>query len=115
MFKQSDVLDLGFKFSKTIELRVRDRDFRSSRPSMRLVFDALPFYSSKDFDMIDKFAALFKLDSIILRNCFSQLPSMRLASASPKLQPLVQLIDYLPALFPGHICTAAREFNALKV
>ena len=58
---------LGFEFSKTIELRVRYRNFRSSRPSMQLVFDALPFYSSKDFDKFDTFTVLFKLDSIILQ------------------------------------------------
>ena len=50
--------DLGFEFSKTIELLVRDRNsarnFRSSRPSLQLVFDALPFYSSKEFDKFDK-------------------------------------------------------------
>ena len=33
--------DWGFEFSKMIELHVRDRNFRSSRPSMLLVFDAI--------------------------------------------------------------------------
>ena len=36
---------------------------------------ALPFYSIGDFDKFDKFAVLFKLDSIILRKYFIQLSS----------------------------------------